>query len=251
MKMLSFLKKIQITYFKKKELSKSASVTEVNKAEKLFYSEYVAKGMTVFDVGANIGKLTTYFAHLVGENGIVHAFEPTAATYDLLTRRGNSQELKNVTMNHCALSDKVGVAKIHVYDADHSTLNSFANRPLKKYGLDVKSSSVEVVCTKTIDAYCQEHGIERIDLLKIDVEGAELQVLQGAQAMMQEKRIACCVFEFGQTIFDMGITPQEIKDFLNENDYRLRNLIEGDPIFPGGEDVSTAQFSMHVAEPNR
>lgn len=58
------------------------------------------------------------------------------------------------------------------------------------------------------------------------------------------------IFEFGQTIFDMGTDPQKIKDFLKEFDYRLRNLIEGDPVFPGGDSVSTAQFSMHIAEPN-
>ncbi|MCW5211927.1 FkbM family methyltransferase [Desulfobulbus sp. TB] len=251
MKILPFFEKIQKTYLKKKEKCKSASVDEVIKAEKLFYSEYITRDMTVFDVGANVGDLTMLFSCLVGPNGRVHAFEPTAATYDRLKKVINSKELENVTMNHCALSDKIGVANIHVYDDDHSTLNSLANRPLKKYGVNVTFSSIEETCTNTIDAYCQERSIEHIDLLKIDVEGAELQVLQGTQAMMQEKRITCCVFEFGQTIFDMGITPREIKDFFNKNDYQICNLVEGDPIFPGGEDVSTARFSMHIAKPNR
>lgn len=249
MKIASVWKNIQRNYFgKRNEAPKSASVNEVNKAEKLFYSQYVCQGMIVFDIGANVGKLTIDFSYLVGDNGVVHAFEPSAETYERLEETIVLEKRKNVVLNRCALGYKTGVAKFHVYDADHSTLNSFALRPLKKYGIDA-ISSVEDVFVNTVDKYCQNHEIEHIDLLKIDVEGAELEVLRGADKMLNEKRVRCCIFEFGQTIFDMGATPQDVRSFLKEKGYQLRNLIEGDPVFPGGEDVTTAQYSMHIAEP--
>ena len=247
--MVSVWKNIQRKILgKRNESPESASVDEVNKAEKLFYSQYVSQEMTVFDVGANVGKLTVDFSYLVGSDGVVHAFEPGSESYECLKSAIQLKERKNVILNHCALGNMTGVTRLHVYGADHSTLNSFASRPLKKYGIDAKSS-IEDVSVTTVDKYCKNNAIEYIDLLKIDVEGAELEVLLGAGKMFKDTRVRCCIFEFGQTIFDMGTDPQDIKEFLEENGYQLRNLIKGVPVFPGGEDVATAQFSMHIAKP--
>nr|MBA2737794.1 hypothetical protein [Pyrinomonadaceae bacterium] len=60
----------------------------------------------------------------------------------------------------------------------------------------------------------------------------------------------CLTFEFGQTTFDMGNNPEEIEVFLKEMNYKIRNIVKGDPIFPGRESVETARYSMHVATPD-
>ena len=101
----------------------------------------------------------------------------------------------------------------------------------------------------TIDAYCARQGIGRIDLLKLDVEGAEYQAMQGAEKMFSSKRIGCCAFEFGQTTFDMGNTPADIQRFLTRVGYEIRNIVPGDPLFPGAKRAGKAEFSMHVATP--
>ena len=74
--------------------------------------------------------------------------------------------------------------------------------------------------------------------------------MQGARGMLQSKRIRCLTFEFGQTTFDMGNSPEKIEDFLKEMDYKIYNIVKGDPIFPGRESVETAKYSMHAATPN-
>jgi FkbM family methyltransferase len=211
---------------------------DVEKAEWKFYVDYVAAGMTVLDVGANIGSLTLLFSHFAGEEGHVHAFEATRTTSEQLADACRSS--KNVTVNRLALGAEVGEAQLHVYDAAHASWNTLARRDL---GSDVQPVYLEKVTMTTVDAYCEAKDIAVVDLLKVDVEGAELQVLQGAKRMLAEKRVRCCTFEFGGTTFDMGNTPVEISELLDNSDYSLGNLLSRGKLFPG------RQYNMLVARP--
>ncbi len=226
-----------------------AGFAEVERAERIFYLEYLRENMTVFDVGANVGELTLLFSRFV-EGGGVHAFEASADVYKKLELVCAAAGKRNVVLNHLALSDRNGFVRLHVYDDAYSSFNSQAARPLKNYGLDLEPIGVEETPATTVDDYCASKKIERIDLLKIDVEGAELQVMRGARRMLKSKRIRCLTFEFGQTTFDMGNSPEEIEAFLKEMDYKIRNIVKGDSIFPGRESVEAARYSMHVAAPD-
>lgn len=226
-----------------------ANALQVERAEHKFYLDYLRDGMMVFDVGANFGEVTLLFSRFVGAKGSVHAFEASSEVYGRLQQMCEVSGRTNISINHAAVADARGVVQLHVYDREYSGWNSLADRPLADYGIDVKPVGVENVESTTIDDYCDEHGIDRIDLLKVDVEGAEYQVLMGARRMLQQKRVGCCVFEFGQTTFDMGNTPDEIREYLNSLGYRIRNVVPGDPLFPGGANVQTARFSIHVAMP--
>lgn len=235
-------------------LLKGSSLTtpiEVEQAEQIFYINYLRNGMIAFDVGANVGELTLLFSRFVGLSGQVHAFEPSSAVFNRLNTICNLAGRKNITLNHKALADKEGYVQLYVYDDEHSTWNSLAQRPLHDYGIDVKPTVVEEVPATTIDSYCQEHGIQKVDLLKVDVEGAEYQVLLGARSMLERKQIACCVFEFGATTFDMGNNPSEIQAYLTECGYQLQNIVRGDPVFPGRSNAKIAKFSVHIARPKR
>ncbi len=227
-----------------------AAFAEVERAERIFYLEYLCEGMTVFDVGANVGELTLLFSRFVGDDGVVHAFEAAAAVHKKLELVCGATAKRNVVLNHLALSNKNGSIRLHVYDDALSSFNSQAARPLKNYGLDFEPVGVEETPAMTVDVYCESNRIELIDLLKIDVEGAEFQVMRGARRMLQSKRIRCLTFEFGQTTFDMGNRPEQIEIFLKEMNYKIRNVVKGDSIFPGRESVETARYSMHFAAPD-
>lgn len=226
-----------------------ADAAEVQRAELDFYMNYLSKNMIVFDVGANIGDLTLLFLRMVGSEGQVHAFEPSQKTFDCLKKRCPCDVNPNVFLNDCVVTDKEGFARFHMYDDDHSSWNSLAHRPLEKYGIDIQPLQIQDIPSTTIDAYCKKKNITHIDLLKIDVEGAEYQVLQGAKLMLEKKRIRCCVFEFGQTTFDMGNNPDDIRTYLEKCGYSLRNLIRRDPVFPGKDSQDGAEFSIHLALP--
>lgn len=221
----------------------------VERAEQTFYINYLRQGMTVFDVGANIGELTLLCSRFVQPGGKVFSFEPSSATFDKLTSMCNLSGRDNIEINHMAISDRNGTLEIYIYPEKYSGWNTLANRPLASYGIDVKPVRREQVLSSTIDTFCQEKGITQIDLLKIDVEGAEYQVLLGARHMLEQKRVGCCVFEFGATTFDMGNTPAMIENYLAQMGYRIRNIVPRNPCFPGRESAMSAQFAIHVAEP--
>ncbi|MEO5858728.1 MAG: FkbM family methyltransferase [Pyrinomonadaceae bacterium] len=223
-----------------------ANFAEVERAERIFYLERLREGMTVFDVGANIGELTLLFSRLV-DHGNVHAFEASQGTFARLETICYAAQRPNVVLNHLAMSNETGNIRLNVFEDSLSAFNSQAARPMKNYGLDIEPVCIEETAATTVDSYCEEHGIRQIDLLKIDVEGAELQVMQGAMRMLNSGRIACLTFEFGQTTFDMGNHPEQIEDLLNGSGYKIRNIVRTDPTFPGRQSVESARYSMHVA----
>lgn len=229
--------------------SPAASFLEVERAERLFYLEYLREGMTVFDVGANIGELTLMFSRFVDAQGCVYAFEPSGAAFQRLESICTAACLRNVRLERVALAQNEGTVILHSYGDDYLSWTSQAKRPLDSYGIDVHSVSSEEAPATTIDLYCESNHIASIDLLKLDVEGAELQVLLGARQMLEARAVRCVTFEFGQTTFDMGNDPNDIEAYLRDLGYLLENLVESDSVFPGRESAQTACFSMHVATP--
>lgn len=226
-----------------------ASFMEVERAERLFYLAYLGAGMTVFDVGAHIGELTLMFARFVGEGGCVHAFEPSSLGFAGLTATCTAASLRNVKLRRVALAEREATVILYSYGDGYLSWTSQALRPLETYGIDVRAVSTEESPATTLDFYCEKNGIDSIDLLKLDVEGAEFQVLLGARRMLEARRIKCIAFEFGQTTFDMNNDPDEIERYLKDLGYDLRNVVGTDPVFPGRESAQTACFSMHLATP--
>ena len=226
-----------------------ASFVEVERAERIFYLEYLREGMTVFDAGANVGELTLLFSRFAGASGVVHAFEPCVQAFGRLEAVCRAASLRNVRLNRLALAEDEAPVSLHVYDEEHMSWNTRAARPLGDYGIDVEPPAVEEVPATTLDLYCERGGVAEIDLLKIDVEGAEFQVMLGARRMLREHRVRCVTFEFGQTTFDMGNSPERIESYLRDAGYELRNIVAGDPVFPGRESAQSACYSMHVATP--
>ena len=227
-----------------------AAPIEVEKSEQIFYINYLQEGMTAFDVGANIGELSLLFSRFVGSSGQVHSFEASQSTFDKLSTVCKIANYPQITLNHLAVSDQEKILRLNVYSEEYSGWNSLANRPLENYGINIKPIGIEDVQSITLDQYCDKNKIEFIDLLKMDVEGAEYQVMLGAKSLFKSKKVRCCIFEFGGTTFDMRNTPEEIESFLASCGYSISNIVKGNSNFPGRSSALSANFSMHVAKPN-
>ena len=132
---------------------------------------YLREGDVFLDVGANIGYFTRIASTLVGPTGHVHAFEPMPSAIRLL--RKNSEHLANVSLYEIALSDHRGNSDFSVRKQGETS--SLGGDPLAAEMIRVR--------TDTIDNLFSAH--DRVDVIKIDVEGYEYEVLQGARATIQ------------------------------------------------------------------
>jgi FkbM family methyltransferase len=220
---------------------------EVERAEWACYAEILAPGMVALDVGAHVGEVTLAMSRFVGPSGRVHAFEPTQATFEKLEQVVRLSGRTNVVLTRAAVRESDGTAELRVYDEGFASWNTLADRPLGQ-GVDVKPVRTESVPATTLDSYCDRAGLSRIDFLKIDVEGAEYQVLLGARRLLDARRIRTIIFEIGQTTIDMGNDPEAIARYLDERGYRTRNVVPGAPPLVRRL-PQPLPFAMHLAWP--
>jgi FkbM family methyltransferase len=152
-----------------------------------------ARDLCVFDVGANQGQYLEAAIHgLSNQPRSIHSFEPSAATFRALAERCG--HITGARLNPFGLGARAGEYDLFS-DGERSGLASLTERQLEHLGISHQLS--ERVRIETLDGYCADQGIEQIDLLKIDVEGHELDVLRGADDMLSRRRIRMVTFEFG------------------------------------------------------
>jgi FkbM family methyltransferase len=174
----------------------------------------------IFDVGANKGQfLNLVLSNFREDNFYVHSFEPSLYTFQKLSSNvGNNP---NVSLNNFGLSKEKGQFNLF-YDELGSGLASLTLRKLDHFGIDFCKS--EKVVIDTIDNYCEMRKIETIDLLKIDVEGHELDVLAGANNMFQRNSIKMVSFEFGGCNIDTRTFLQDFFYFFRDKDMEIFRL---------------------------
>lgn len=179
---------------------------KVRSAWKVALTQSVEPGHVVFDVGANIGLISQPAAWLVGRRGQVHAFEPSPAVSESLRRRVELLRLRNVVTNRCAVGRTVGQATLYEYESFHGGASSL--RPeTRTAGPHDHETTVPV---DSIDRYVASCGIQRVDFIKIDVEGAELEVLEGAGQTLGDYRPALFIEASPQTLAAFGSTVDDL-----------------------------------------
>ena len=162
-------------------------------------SAYLDEGMTAMDVGANIGVFTANFASRVGERGSVHSFEPLATSRRRLQRTLELNVLERVVVNDCAVADRDGEVDLHQYGPGYGSWATVAPREIETADGVLRTARHQTVDVVTVDQYCERHRIERVDVLKVDVEGAEEQVLHGASGMLAGGAIDLVMVEVADT----------------------------------------------------
>jgi FkbM family methyltransferase len=150
-------------------------------AERAFVQRFLRPGMTVLDIGAHHGLYTLLASKLVGPGGKVIAFEPSPRERRALRLNVGMNRCKNVLIQEPALGNEVGETRLHVVDHLETGCNSL--RPPALSG----STSLIPVRLTSLDHWLTEHNFESVHFIKLDVEGGELAVLQGAQALLQRR----------------------------------------------------------------
>ncbi len=192
------------------------------------YTRMVEPGATVVDIGANIGAHTLPLAKLAGPEGHVLAIEPTDFAFAKLRA--------NLDLNP-DLRDRVRAeqAALVASPDDRPPESIYASWPLRSgpdlhpthRGRAVATTGARAV---TLDALVDEAGIERVDLIKLDVDGAECEVLRGARETLARHHPPI-VLELAPHVFEeVGSSIGELTSLLAAAGYGLRTLDSGEPL---------------------
>jgi FkbM family methyltransferase len=137
----------------------------------------------IFDVGAGTGSsIERYLAAF--ERPTIYSFEPQVASFSELYHRFGRRDA--IHLNNVALADRIGVATLH-RGSYHETASLLEHAPDSWWAksMDISADGTVTVALDTIDHYCAERGIGAIDLLKLDVQGAEPECLRGARTLLE------------------------------------------------------------------
>lgn len=194
----------------------------------------IKEGDTVLDLGANIGYHTLLFARQVGERGKVYAFEPDPINFQLLKKNVEVNGYKNVIMEQKAVSNKSGFMKLY-QDKDSTTSHSLRRN-------DSCSNIFNTVEVIRLDEYL---GSEKVNFIKIDVEGAEHHALEGMGSLL--KNPMKIMAEFSPSFLkNFGIDPNDFIQLLNDNGFNLiYNVNEKEEII---EPFNVQDFSVHLSQ---
>jgi FkbM family methyltransferase len=182
-------------------------------AREMFLYEYTPRaGDVVFDVGAGVGAETLLFSRLVGPRGRVVSLEAHPRTYERLERLCRVNRLANVVPLQVAAADEDG--ELAISDFDQYLLNRV---------VPPETDSIAVQ-TRRIDTIADELGITRIDLLKMNIEGAERIAIRGLERIIATTRhvcISCHDFLADDGGADELRTKEVVREFLLDHGFRV------------------------------
>ncbi len=197
-------------------------VQSLERSGELFVMNYLKEKLRsqkkpiLFDIGANTGEYSKALATIFDECTI-YSMEALPSTYEMLKQNLNTY--KNITCVNTALGARKEEREFYSDGAGSHLSTFFPVGSLNNQRLEKTVTSIS-----TIDSFCTERKIERIDFLKIDVEGFELEVLTGAEKMIKGGKISNIQFEFGSNHIHSGAHFYHIFQILS--DYKISRVLK-------------------------
>ncbi len=183
----------------------------------------VKKGDVVFDIGANFGWYTTLLAELVGPKGQVHSFEPVPTIFDELRfNLGLNGLTDNIFLNNFALGMEEGTVTLHLFaglSTGHASISSLGRDDYITFESRIMP----------LDRYISDNSVGRVDLVKCDVEGAEMMVIKGGSALFSRRCAPIVLIERNMETYErFGYNPEDLLLQLSEyNQYRFFEVSNG------------------------
>ena len=191
--------------------------------------------IVIFDIGAHHGESALKFSQIF-DNSEIHSFEPFPQSFVALQRLN----LPNVKAYHCGFSDKTQKEKFHanVFDYTNSLLPFSNNLRMDIWGENDVKEIGQIECDFfTIDDFMKNNNIPVVDFMKIDVQGAEYKVFEGARKALSEKRIKAIQMEVNITdLYEGQKSMGYYVNLLEGYGYRIKNFFDfeyftGDDLF--------------------
>ncbi len=188
------------------------------RAELGLFRRNLRPGMTVVDMGANVGFYTAQLSRRVGATGTVYAFEPDPFCAGILRERARRMRLTNVIVENVALGDREGEATLFCSNRDRAENCTHA------LAAEVPVEAIRVP-VRTLDEYSRTRRIGRIDAVKMDVEGDEVSALRGMRDILTRTPPGWMFIEFSpRQLRAAGASPEEFWEVLAESGYRPHSI---------------------------
>jgi len=182
--------------------------------ELLYLERVLSPGKVFVDAGANFGIYTLLASKIVGEAGRVISFEPSSRVFPVLRRNITLNGFKNVLAFPIALTDKPGRARLYY----HSAVGCDS---LGKDASFEPDAHAEEIGTESLDTVLKQTSVGRVDVIKMDVQGAEELALRGANEIVSSMR-PIVIFEFfPEGAISLGLSPNGPWDFLEGHGYEF------------------------------
>lgn len=176
----------------------------------------------IVDIGANIGYYTLIFSKITGKEGKVFAFEPGQSNFMILQEnvRINNYTDRVVTVNKAVSSEDNREINLYLNDTNHGMNRIFKS---EKYGK--KTDSIEKIGTISLDDYFSRNPIQKIDFVKLDIEGSEYGAIKGMQQTLKNNESIKIITEFHPTsIREFGVEPIEFLELLDSFGFDVWSL---------------------------
>ena len=214
---IDWLDGLRLTLYPGNEICRSIFVTgRYEPNEFCWLSRVVKPGMTVLDVGANLGLYTLFVARRVAESGCVVAIEPSSREMARLRHNVELNALSNVSMLPVAVAEQDAEAVLQVATADYAGHNT-----LGAFGYNTQLEHRETVQTLRLDEVVESAKLQRLDVIKMDIEGAELGALRGGSATLTRYRPALLMELSDRALLHQNASSGKILAFLGDHDYEM------------------------------
>jgi len=178
------------------------------------YCSLLRKGMVVADIGASTGYYTLLASKIVGSTGLVLSFEPEPHRFRELVDNILINKCNNVKPFKLAISDKEGELSFEFADA----LGYGCVVRTRKSAEKSKKMQVKAV---TLDSFLHSLSIKEIDLVKIDVEGAELEVLKGMKEILSQRKVKIICEIHPKGLSSLGYSIEDVENILRKYGYKI------------------------------
>jgi FkbM family methyltransferase len=184
----------------------------------------IQPGNTVIDIGSNIGQTSMNIAKICGNNGLVFGFEPDPVNFNRAIENLNLNSFTNIKYYNVGLGDKKGVL--------HLKINTPSNRGGNRIDKNGDNNSHIKVPIETLDTFTMNENLQKVDLIKIDVEGFETEVLKGAEKMIAKFKPMLYIELDDNNLKAQGTDARALINYIQTMGYEIKSSKEYSIITP-------------------
>lgn len=189
---------------------------------------------TIIDIGANLGYTALNMAKNLDKNGMLYAFEPDTTNHKNLKNNLQLNPNSLIKIYKLGLGKTKGTAKLEIVTPDNFGGNRISKNPILEY------SEIDLI---TLDDFCNENNLTKVDLIKIDVEGFEFNILLGGKNIIKNHRPELYIEVDNNNLLNQNSSAKELVKFIEEYYNTIINAQNGNKV-SSNDDFSKCHFDL-------